>query len=135
MTDENRNNEGERDLRQYSDDSRYGHADYVEETSAEFAAPVYADRERDNDNDRTNDDYNKKSIDDNDINDNAGRGWGYTALILSILSLFTLPVLFGGAGIVLGFMARRRGAETLGVWAIGIGAVSIIIGIFIMPFF
>jgi hypothetical protein len=36
---------------------------------------------------------------------------------------------------VLGFVARRRGAEGLGAWAIGIGAISIILGMFILPFF
>jgi hypothetical protein len=60
---------------------------------------------------------------------------GTLALALAILSLFVLPILFGAAGIVLGFVARRRGAIGLGAWAIGIGAVSIVIGIFILPFF
>jgi hypothetical protein len=36
---------------------------------------------------------------------------------------------------VLGFVARRRGAESLGAWAIGLGAISIIVGIFVLPFF
>jgi hypothetical protein len=60
---------------------------------------------------------------------------GYAAIALSILSLFVMPILFGAVGIVLGFMARRRGAEGLGAWAIGIGAISLVIGIFILPFF
>ena len=41
----------------------------------------------------------------------------------------------GAAGIIIGFIARRRGATGLGAWAIGIGAVSIIVGIFILQFF
>ncbi|WP_257985427.1 DUF4190 domain-containing protein [Bacillus sp. V5-8f] len=65
----------------------------------------------------------------------AGSAIGYGALALSILSLFMMPFLFGAAGIILGFLARRRGADTLGAWAIGIGAVSIIVGVFILPFF
>ncbi|RFU66090.1 DUF308 domain-containing protein [Peribacillus glennii] len=65
----------------------------------------------------------------------AGSVIGYAALALSILSLFTMPFLFGAVGIVLGYMARRRGADTIGAWAIGIGAVSIIVGVFILPFF
>lgn len=60
---------------------------------------------------------------------------GTLAIALSILSLFVLPILFGAAGIVLGFVARSRGAAGLGAWAIGIGALSIIVGIFVLPFF
>ncbi|MFD1736570.1 DUF4190 domain-containing protein [Bacillus salitolerans] len=64
-----------------------------------------------------------------------GRGIGGLALALSILSLFVLPIILGAAGIIIGFVARRRGATALGSWAIGIGAASIIVGIFILPFF
>lgn len=101
-------------------------AGYLEETSAEMAAPVplgrglYAGNETNT---------------GNETNAGAGRGIGFAAIILSILSLFVSPILFGAAGIVLGFIARRRGAQGLGSWAIGIGAVSIILGMFILPFF
>jgi uncharacterized membrane protein HdeD (DUF308 family) len=49
--------------------------------------------------------------------------------------LFILPVILGAAGVIVGFIARRRGANALGAWAIGIGIVSIVLGIFITPFF
>ncbi|PLT31009.1 hypothetical protein CUU66_05445 [Peribacillus deserti] len=66
----------------------------------------------------------------------AGKGMGYAALIVSILSLFVAPILFGIVGIVLGFLARRNNeSRTLGYWAIGIGAFSLIIGTLILPFF
>ncbi|MFZ3588170.1 hypothetical protein ACOI1C_02600 [Bacillus sp. DJP31] len=65
----------------------------------------------------------------------SGRGIGGLALALSILSLFVLPIVLGAAGIIIGFIARRRGATKLGAWAIGIGAISIIVGMFILPFF
>ncbi|MBM7693317.1 lipopolysaccharide export LptBFGC system permease protein LptF [Peribacillus deserti] len=66
----------------------------------------------------------------------AGKGMGYAALIVSILSLFAAPILFGIVGIVLGFMARRnKESRALGSWAIGIGAFSLIIGTLILPFF
>ncbi|WP_374721672.1 hypothetical protein [Peribacillus tepidiphilus] len=94
---------------------------YREETSAEFAAPTVFGRDQ-------------EMVTARDEM-TAGRGFGYAALILSILSLFVWPILFGAAGIVLGFIAQRRGAVSLGAWAIGIGAFSIIIGIFILPFF
>lgn len=95
-------------------------ANYLEETSAEMVAPVSIGRG-----------YNEER----EANTGAGRGVGFAAIILSILSLFVAPILFGAAGIVLGFVARRRGAQGLGSWAIGIGAVSIILGMFILPFF
>jgi hypothetical protein len=95
-----------------------------EETAAEIAAPVPAVRRRDRDD---TDLFSEKA--------EGGTGIGTVALALSILSLFVLPILFGAAGIVLGFVARARGASSLGAWAIGIGVVSLIIGIFILPFF
>jgi hypothetical protein len=91
---------------------------YREETAAEIAAPAPAIRRKGSEEESTT----------------GGRGLAYSALALSILSLFILPVLFGAAGIVLGFMARKRGSA-LGTWAIGIGVISILIGIFILPFF
>ncbi len=65
----------------------------------------------------------------------AGRGIGTFAIVLSILSLFFLPVLLGAAGIVVGFISRRSGATSLGNWAIGIGAISILMTVFFSPFF
>ena len=94
---------------------------YREETAAEIAAPVSFGRRR--------------GYDDLRERAEGGSGTGFAALALSIVSLFVMPILFGAVGIVLGFIARRRGAEGLGAWAIGIGAVSIIIGIFILPFY
>lgn len=93
---------------------------YQEETAAEIAAPVRIPVIR-----RTGSDTETTT---------GGRGLAFSALALSILSLFILPVLFGAAGIVLGLVARRKGAA-LGSWAIGIGTISILVGIFILPFF
>ncbi|WP_392391359.1 hypothetical protein [Neobacillus jeddahensis] len=94
---------------------------YREETAAEIAAPVPVMRRREQD------EFRERTA--------GGTGMGTLAIALSILSLFVMPILFGAAGIVLGFVARRRGATGLGSWAIGIGAISIIVGIFILPFF
>jgi hypothetical protein len=96
---------------------------YKEETAAEIAAPVPLIRKKE----QGQSGQQQKAA--------AGTGIGTLALALSILSLFVLPILFGAAGIVLGFVAKRRGASGLGTWAIGIGAISIVIGIFILPFF
>ncbi|GIN85468.1 hypothetical protein J6TS2_18540 [Heyndrickxia sporothermodurans] len=105
----------------YHDDEK-DNRDYREETAAEIATPVSLDRDRDEDRDPEHAHVSGKVI-------------GWSALVLSVLSLFFLPVLLGAAGIILGFVARRRNAETLGAWSIGIGVVSIIIGIFVLPFF
>jgi hypothetical protein len=91
---------------------------YQEETAAEIAAPAPPAITRRSEEESTT----------------GGRGLALSALALSILSLFILPVLFGAAGIVLGFMARRRGSA-IGTWAIVLGAISIVVGIFILPFF
>lgn len=99
-----------------------GTANYLEETSAEMAVPASYGR--------------GNYAEQRETNQAAGgTGVGFAALILSILSLFVAPVLFGAVGIVLGFVARRRGATGLGSWAVGIGAISIVLGMFILPFF
>ena len=125
MADQERTNNKVVDLRkkELNEDTttRLGAADYLEETSAEMTAPVSFER--------------RNNVEDRKETEASGRGIGFAALILSIISLFVAPILFGAAGIVLGFVARRRGAQGLGSWAIGIGAVSIIVGIFILPFF
>ncbi|WP_238941779.1 hypothetical protein [Bacillus sp. REN10] len=96
-----------------------------EETAAEIAEPIPFRR----------DDHREIDRDDVEVEDGGGRGLGYAGLIASILALFMLPVLFGAIGIVLGFMARRRGSEGLGAWAIGIGVVALVVGLFVLPFF
>ncbi|WP_353855223.1 DUF308 domain-containing protein [Bacillus sp. Bos-x628] len=96
---------------------------YLEETAAEITEPYQASRDRE---DRRERDH---------VGDDSGKGMGYTALALAIISLFVLPVLLGVAAIVVGYMARRKGAQSLGAWSIGIGIVSVILGIFVTPFF
>lgn len=98
--------------------------DYNEETAAEIAAPATLRRDADYDRDEEKSDTAAD-----------GRRMGYLAIVLSVISLFVFPVILGAAGIIVGFIARRRGAEALGGWAIGIGIVSLILGIFILPFF
>ncbi len=94
---------------------------YDEEVATEFTTPMTLSR--------------GYETDEGTEKESAGRLLGYSALALSILSLFILPVLMGAAGIVLGFVARRRGSGMLGAWAIGIGAVSVVVGLFVLPFF
>lgn len=61
-----------------------------------------------------------------------GNGLGITSIILSVLSFFFVPFLLGSAGIILGIIAGRRGS-TLGWWAVGLGAVSVILTAFVAP--
>ena len=98
-------------------------SDFETETAAEIAAPVNLRR-----------DYADADSNGDEVV-SRGKGIGFLALALSIISLFMLPVILGAAGIIVGFIARRRGANGLGAWAIGIGIVSLILGIFITPFF
>ncbi len=100
---------------------------YREETAAEIAAPVRGDVRS-----QATKGY---QADRGDAGQATGSIMGFSALALSILSLFVLPVLLGAAGIVIGFIARARGAKGLGNWAIGIGAISLVIGMFVLPFY
>ena len=61
--------------------------------------------------------------------------YGWVGIALSIISFFMWPLVFGAAGIILGFISRSKGADTLGNIAIGAGAISILISMFIIPFF
>ncbi|MCK0471533.1 DUF4190 domain-containing protein [Halalkalibacter sp. APA_J-10(15)] len=99
--------------------------DYDEETAMEYANGIGIDRR--------SEDAETAEANPNDVA--AGRGVGTFAIVLSILSLFFLPILLGAAGIVVGFISRRVGSNAMGNWAIGIGAVSIIMTVFFSPFF
>lgn len=60
--------------------------------------------------------------------------YGWIALTLSALSFFMMPIVLGAAGIIVGFVSRSRGADTLGNIAIGAGAISILLSVFVLPF-
>lgn len=124
-------------------------ADKREDTSYENSAPTWGE-ERENYKEVARDYSEETSVEiapppsrnvDADIAVDANNGpaggtvIGTISLIVSILSLFTMPILLGILGIVGGFISRARGARSLGNWAIGIGAASIIVGMFILPFF
>ena len=76
--------------------------------------------------------YEKKA---NPRQGNLSKLIGFIALLLSVLSFFFAPFVWGIIAIVLGFIAQRKGEITIGAWAIGISALSIILTIFIRPFF
>ncbi|WP_143833723.1 hypothetical protein [Oceanobacillus senegalensis] len=87
-----------------------------EEYAAEFTADDY--------------DVRNRSETDGEVNSM----WGWVGLALSIISFFMWPIVLGAAGIILGFVSRARGADTLGNIAIAAGAISILITVFILPF-
>lgn len=58
----------------------------------------------------------------------AGMGW--IGLSVAILSFFFAPLILGAAGIILGIISKRRGADTLGNMAIIISVISIAFSIF-----
>lgn len=105
--------------------------DFDEETAAEIAPGLNVgntDRELE---DRTGGERRGDTEQVEVEGGNTALGW--TALVVSIVSLFFLPVLAGTIGVVTGFFAARNGARTLGTWAIAIGLFSIVLSLFIAP--
>ncbi|WP_067730446.1 hypothetical protein [Oceanobacillus damuensis] len=101
------------------------HQDYIgvepessrdEEYAAEMTAEDYETRKHEGDNGEVNTMY------------------GWIAIAVSVISFFMWPIVLGAAGIILGFVSRGRGADTLGNIAIAAGAISILITLFILPF-
>jgi len=77
------------------------------------------------------------NVDLNTRNDDhfaTGSIMGWIGIALSVLSFFMIPILFAGAGIILGIIARMREANTLGYTAIAVGIVSLVVRLFITPF-
>lgn len=105
---------------------------FLEETASEVTPAPISPRvqQTDKDEDGQNEVNNL-----GDIVDISGRNLGIFGFVLSLISLLFMPVLLGAAGIVVGFFARRKDAKTLGNWAMGIGAVSIVVSLFFSPFF
>ena len=61
------------------------------------------------------------------------RTWGWAAMVVSIISLFILPVVMGSAGVALGIVAIIRGNRKLGGWSIAISLVSIFTSLILVP--
>ncbi|SPU21999.1 YqfX [Niallia circulans] len=92
---------------------------FNEETASEFSADERLREDPEEEADRTD----------------AGKGIGTLALILSITSLFLVPLLLGTAGIICGAVAISRGARGLGIWATAIGIVSVLSTLIFSPYF
>lgn len=100
--------------------------------------PTVLDTNRDEETARelTADDYHKRAekkeekFDGSHVNSSVG----WIALILSVASFFFMPIILGGIGIIAGFVARSKDADTLGTTAIIGGAASIVITLFVLPY-
>ncbi|MFD2046082.1 hypothetical protein ACFSTA_12135 [Ornithinibacillus salinisoli] len=96
---------------------------------------TYSNRDEETAAELTADDYREQRVQiDDDEGAEANTAFGWVAIALSIVSFFWLPVIMGAAGIIVGFMARARNADTLGNIAIIAGAISIVFALFIGPF-
>jgi len=80
----------------------------------------------------TSDDY-KELNDSEEVNEGPTTVYGWIAIALSAISFFVMPIILGAAGIILGFVSRSRGANTLGNIAIAAGAISILFSVFLIP--
>ncbi len=107
-----------------------------EETAAELSPslPVQRDVFKNNKRDRLYKKEGSLNREENNAMVQTKSGLAIAGLVASIISLFVFPIFLGMVGVVLGFIGMRRGARTLGMWAIGIGAVSILISILFTPF-
>ncbi|KAA9007630.1 hypothetical protein F4V43_03855 [Paenibacillus spiritus] len=63
----------------------------------------------------------------------ANRTTGYVGLALGIASLFIWSILLGPAAIVLGGYAYARKQKTVGAWAIGLGILSSLSYLVLVP--
>lgn len=103
-----------------------GVADMNRETRYEVASEIAPDNPRISP---------RSPVSEQSREENAGSGMGMTAVGLAILSLFLLPYLLAPIAMVIGYLAMRRGARTLGIWALVIGAVAILGAMVIYPYF
>lgn len=102
---------------------------FQEETAAELTPPLQVPPT----NNRQTDETAEESIGERHHGE-GGTVIGITGLVLSLISLFTLPFLLALGGIGAGFIASRRGAVSLGKWSIGIGLISMIGAMIFAPF-
>lgn len=114
-------------------DERNNQEGFREETAAEVAPEIrrYPTGDRGFEEDNNEQIENLETMEKEEA---GGTVLGWTAIVLSIISLFFLPLLTATVGVITGFFAYRTGARTLGMWSIAIGLFSIVLGLFIAPF-
>lgn len=115
-----------------NNDSMSYRNDVSTETAAEIAEPYRPTRLRNGDNSSLRE---ARQAEDKDGNLVQGSGIGMVGIGSSILSLFLLPYVLGPLGIVLGFLAYRREARSMGTWAMVIGALAFVGALLIYPYY
>lgn len=70
-----------------------------------------------------------------DETESGGMTLGWVALVFAAVSWFIWPVLMGATATVLGFIAFRQGAKSLGGWSMGIGLSALALNLIIVPFY
>ncbi|TLS50362.1 hypothetical protein FE782_20255 [Paenibacillus antri] len=63
----------------------------------------------------------------------AGKTIGWVGIFLAIASFFVLGSILGPAAIVVGFMAFAKGRKKLGIWSMGLGIISFVIFLALLP--
>jgi hypothetical protein len=103
--------------------------------------PNYGEQNNENVNHRGNEEFSAElmveeedELERKDSHHEPVTVYGWIGIILSVLSFFAMPLILGAAGIILGFISRNRGANTLGNIAIIAGAVSVLFSVFLWPF-
>jgi hypothetical protein len=64
-----------------------------------------------------------------------GRGVGYTALVMGLLSLFIFPSLLGSVAALLGVITFFQGNRALGVWSVTLGLISLVGYFLLVPLY
>ncbi|MDX8045970.1 DUF4190 domain-containing protein [Gracilibacillus sp. S3-1-1] len=90
------------------------------ETSAELSAnefnrPIEADEQ------------------ETEMKSSVNTAWGWAGLVLALASFFVWPLILAIGGIVLGFISRQQGANTLGNAAIAVSVISILVSLIFIP--
>jgi hypothetical protein len=109
-------------------DQHHNGDSFKEETAAEIAPRLQR-----NDDNREAENLPYQSI--TTVQEGTANGMilGIIGLVFSLLSLFSLPFFLSVLGIGSGFFAYRRGARSLGKWAIGLGMISLLASILFTP--
>ncbi|WP_163539615.1 DUF4190 domain-containing protein [Gracilibacillus sp. YIM 98692] len=72
---------------------------------------------------------------ESEMKSDVNTAFGWAGLILAIASFFIWPLIMAIGGIILGFVSRRQGAETLGNAAIVVAIISLLISLIFIPMF
>ncbi|MCT1575889.1 MULTISPECIES: hypothetical protein [Oceanobacillus] len=80
----------------------------------------------------TADDLRDSEVPEEDAN--PGTFYGWAGIALALISFFVWPIILGSASIIFGFVARSRDIDVLGNIAIGLGVISMVMSLFVIPF-